>query len=86
MAIQWYVQAEGKEFGPYTSPQLKEFAQNGRINMHTLVRPSHDQAWHHAAEVKGLFAGEIPPTPKPSMPLIQPVANADQVEDGVAPK
>jgi len=86
MCALWYYKSGGKEFGPISSPELHDRAQDGRIAPDTPVRIDPDGTWVPAENVVGLFdlLGEIPsPSPrgqeaeeeKPT--LLQPAASAE---------
>ena len=67
MAIQWYVQHGGKQYGPMTSANLKKLAVDGKISPTTSVRSGAEGAWVPASRVQGLFASSpAPPAAKPT--------------------
>lgn len=56
MAFSWYIERQGKQYGPYPVARLKELAASGRLRRTDLVRRE-DQANPMAAgKVKGLFS------------------------------
>jgi hypothetical protein len=61
MAIQWYVQHNGKQYGPLTSANLKKLADEGKISPATQVRSGTEGAWVPASRVQGLFAAATAP-------------------------
>lgn len=51
---EYYLQIGGAEYGPYTAAQIAEYADEGRINENTQIRPA--QGYYEAASVvPGLF-------------------------------
>lgn len=62
MAIQWFVQHGGKQYGPLTSSNLKKLADEGKISPATQVRSGTEGAWVPASRVQGLFSS----TPAPA--------------------
>lgn len=52
---EWYVHRGGKEHGPFTSAQLKQLADAGKIKEDTNIRLGKDGKWATANKVKGLF-------------------------------
>lgn len=55
MAFSWYIERQGKQYGPYPVATLKELAASGRLRRTDLVRRE-DQANSVAAgKIKGLF-------------------------------
>lgn len=76
---EWYVHKGGKEHGPFTSAQLKQLADSGKITEETKVRMGKDGKWATASKVKGLFksreltasqAGPPAAPKKPSPPVV----------------
>ena len=60
MTDQWYYRQTAAEFGPYTSAQLRQLAQSGRITAATLVRPAKNGDWILASQVKSLWIADRP--------------------------
>lgn len=52
---QWYVRLGNQVRGPFTSPQLKSFADRGKIADSMEVRLGTSSRWSAARNVKGLF-------------------------------
>jgi WD40 repeat protein len=74
MSTRWYVRVSGKEHGPYSSAQLKQLAQKGRISPATPVRREQDTDWTTAARIKGLLDSPQQATVPPSTDTHQAVA------------
>jgi hypothetical protein len=71
--------ADGKEYGPITAEQLRQWVAEGRANAQTKVLPEGSTEWKTLAEVPEL-AGAATIAPRPQ-PAYQPggVAATDQV-------
>ncbi len=54
-ASQWWVEANGKPYGPYSMAQLSRFVAEGRVRASTRVSESADGAWVEARQVMGLM-------------------------------
>ncbi len=59
MLAEWFVVVEGRETGPFTGAQLKEFAAQGQITPTTSVRQVRMPHAAPAAEIEGLFSIQI---------------------------
>ncbi len=58
--------ADGKEYGPATREQLREWQRQGRINLRTLVRPEAGGDWRPFVTYAELNLGfDAPPLPPP---------------------
>lgn len=55
MASQWFIRSSSKTHGPFSSSDLKRFAESGKIKPETRVASSQEGPWHPAANVRGLF-------------------------------
>lgn len=83
----FYVQQNGKEFGPLSADQLKAASKKGRISKETLIRKSESEKWYPAHKVKGLFSTSSErnlPSTVPSLPVensvvIPPTINENPV-------
>ncbi|MDO4583775.1 MAG: DUF4339 domain-containing protein [Planctomycetia bacterium] len=62
MAVHWFYKLGNQEIGPLTSQQLKQLADEKRLNPGDPVRRDTDERWVPASSVKGLFA-EVPSVP-----------------------
>ncbi len=71
MAQQWFYKVMGQQFGPVSSAELQNLAQNGTITLDTLVTTSSNGTWILAENVKGLFqiSNETTPPPIATSPL-----------------
>lgn len=82
MKVEWYYQVMGDVAGPFTSSELRQLAQTGRLQPDYLVRMGKEGSWVLAEGVTGLFdvpkSGgtiHIPATNKPTTPLQENPAN-----------
>lgn len=79
---QWYVIRKGKEHGPFSDAQMREFAVEGKLKEHYQVRRSGDAATYPVADLEGLLTtahATKPPNTAPrrrswSKRLVLPVA------------
>lgn len=56
---------DGKEYGPASLDQLKEWISQGRVNAHTLIQPGGSADWKAAGEIpeiRALLASSVPTT------------------------
>lgn len=58
----WYFASDGKQLGPYSDDQLREFIARGTVTSDTLVWRAGMAGWQKAAEVPDLAAA-LPPLP-----------------------
>lgn len=61
MRFSWYVEADGKESGPYSSGELKHLVQSGRLQPSDLVRREDRSTATCASRVSGLFSSKSMP-------------------------
>lgn len=54
----WFVQRDDKEFGPFSSKQLRSMARNGKITFDDLLRKGDSTNWVKANKFKGIFDTE----------------------------
>ena len=47
-AENWCVKVDDKIYGPYTTPQMRKFAQQGRLASWSLISPAGSQTWREA--------------------------------------
>ena len=65
--------ADGREYGPITADQLRQWISEGRANAHTKVRPEGSADWKSLAEFLefhgplGVSAGTPPPISPPAV-------------------
>lgn len=79
---QWYVIRKGKEHGPFSDTQMREFAVEGKLKEHYQVRRSGDAATYPVADLEGLLTTAHATTPPNTVPrrrswrkrLVLPVA------------
>lgn len=64
--------ADGKEYGPITAEQFRQWLSEGRLNAHTKVRPEGSLEWRTVAEIPEL-ATYLPISATPA-PLSAPVS------------
>ncbi len=76
MAIQWFVQHGGKQYGPLTSANLKKLADEGKIVPTTSVRSGAEGAWVPASRVQGLFSTAPAPASAKTAPTAAKAAPA----------
>ena len=57
--------ADGKEYGPVSLEQLKDWVAAGRVNGQTQVKPEGSADWKRASELPEM-AGFLPPPPAPA--------------------
>jgi hypothetical protein len=55
-ATQWWVQARGQAYGPYSQEQLVQFVQEGRVRPSTPVSNKPDSGWAEARRFDALMA------------------------------
>lgn len=60
MATQWFVHADGKQYGPLTPSQLKGMVDQGKVTHDTPVRMGAEGKWVRAGRVKGLLPTHEP--------------------------
>ena len=54
-AQQWLLSRDGKNYGPMTSGQLKQYCQTGKIKPTDLICRVGSDRWMPASELRGLF-------------------------------
>lgn len=74
MADEWHVVSGGRQWGPITPTQLRQFAQNGMITPACKVSKGPGGPWIAASQVQGLFSRPDSVPVPPQIPL--PVATA----------
>lgn len=52
---QWLLSRDGKNYGPMTSGQLKQYCQTGKIKPTDLICRAGSDRWMPASELRGLF-------------------------------
>lgn len=72
MSEQWYLLVGDREYGPFTSQQLSEFVQQGRLIRENFVRTATSPQWIAASQIPGLFPAASPPMAAQEMPLARP--------------
>ncbi len=75
--------ADGKEYGPVTADQLRQWIAEGRANAQTKVLPDGATEWMALSEVAE-FASSFPASPPPPVPELPP-QNAAAVEQVSGP-
>ena len=70
---------DGKEYGPITTDQIRDWLAQGRINRRTRVRPESSAEWKPADEIPELASlfepMKVPPVDQGAPPLIKPPVN-----------
>ena len=72
---QWYVRTKNGASGPYTTQQIKDFANNGKLPRQASISKTQDGPWTVADKVKGLF-------PEPVAPVVAEVEPDDEIRAG----
>jgi hypothetical protein len=69
---QYYVNINGQNVGPCTTPQLQQMVQNGQLTRNTYVWKNGMANWEMAGNVPGLamLFGSVPPPPPPMPPTM----------------
>lgn len=73
METQWYLRNGNFESGPFSTSQLKQLAQQGRIGEDSHVRRQEDRTWTPAIQVKGLLALRSKAAAQADAPLAIPL-------------
>src|SRR6478736_3733731 len=60
--------SDGKEYGPITLAQLKQWLAEGRLNQQSKVLPDGTTDWKTVAELPELASAMPPLTPLPTVP------------------
>ena len=58
---QWYVRTKNGASGPYSTEQIKEFANNGKLPRQASISKTQEGPWTVADKVKGLFPESVAP-------------------------
>lgn len=61
MPDEWFIQVEGREYGPADLDTLREWKADGRVLPANPAREENADAWETAADIPGLFHVEAPP-------------------------
>ena len=72
---EWFYMRLGKQVGPLTSEQLKDFAQKGILKPSDQIWKKGMADWVKAGRVKGLFARTTPVEQEPEVDPEPPVSN-----------
>jgi hypothetical protein len=67
--------ANGKEYGPVTPEQLKQWIAEGRANLQSKVRPEGETEWKTLGEIPEISAAPPPPPTAGFRPLTGTTAN-----------
>jgi hypothetical protein len=80
--------ADGREYGPFTADQIRDWVAQGRANAHTRIRRDGETSWQALREVPEFAAfATAPPTPGPGAPppsLSPEALAADYLARGVS--
>ncbi len=81
--------ADGKEYGPVTLEQLREWIRQGRVNGETRAQPVGGSGWKAAREIPELMDALLPPLPAASAPGSAPppagaLPTTSQTKNGLA--
>lgn len=77
MASTWTIKANDRCFGPYTLEQMRSFAAEGRLALHSLVAPAGENRFLTASEY-----GELAALFRPAEPSMQRTLNLPQFDGG----
>ena len=61
MPEQWFIQVQGKEYGPADLDTLREWKADGRVLPANPARPADVDLWKTAGDIPGLFPVQPPP-------------------------
>jgi uncharacterized RDD family membrane protein YckC len=71
---QWHVSRDGKQFGPFSAPDLFKMAELGKLRPNDLFwKPGYD-SWKPASEIPGLLTPPTPPTSGNELSFIEPAS------------
>ncbi len=74
MTAQWYCLIKDREHGPFSSQQIQQLAERGKLKPEHSVRPETDSHWTPASAIPGLFpeggARATPPIAKAAPPKV----------------
>lgn len=78
--MEWFVGQDGKALGPFSSEEVAQMVQAGKITADTPIRHHQDPRWFTASQIPGLLpAQSVPaqPVPAPSpAPQVKPAQTA----------
>jgi len=79
----WFVQLNGKIFGPLQDDQLKQLASARKISRETEVSQQREGPWVTASRIRGLFPEPTPTAYSPIVPTARQAydSTTDDVED-----
>src|ERR1700679_2630988 len=69
MSDSWFVNVQGRAYGPYSAEQMQGFAAEGRLAAHSLVTRAGDTEFRAAADEPELAA--LFPTPAPAAETVR---------------
>ena len=72
-AQQWLLSRDGKNYGPMTSGQLKQYCQTGKIKPIDLICQVGSDRWMPASELRGLFPEAAEATEPVAEVTVRPV-------------
>ena len=74
--------ADGKEYGPVSVEQIRQWAAAGRINAQTLIQPEGSTDWKAAANYPDLLPPAAPPLP-PNFTTAKPPGADKKITAGI---
>jgi TM2 domain-containing membrane protein YozV len=76
--------ADGKEYGPVSAEQLRDWMRQGRVSLQTSVRPEAGGDWQPLASYPELNSSTTEPPPVGAAPYLSPPSLADRASKKVA--
>jgi hypothetical protein len=71
-SARWFLARNKQRLGPYTSAQLKQFADAGQIQPEDMIHREGRQKWVSAGSIKGLFTAARPEPPPAAVAVPEP--------------
>jgi hypothetical protein len=68
----WYLARNKQRLGPYSSAQLKQFADAGQVQPDDMILREGRPKWVSAGSIKGLFTAARPAPPPAAIPIAEP--------------
>ncbi len=68
MSEQWYINRNGQQYGPYSTEQMKAYAQKGELSPDDYIWAQGMAEWSHARNISSLFPVHSTPASPPPQP------------------